>query len=219
MVTIRKPLAGSIGCSAVILAQCAFADVDYLDMSLEQLLQVQVHGASKKDEPIGSAPAAVYAVTSMDIERSGVTNIPDALRMVPGVEVARSDSNSWAISIRGFKSVLSNKLLVMIDGRSIYTPLFSGVYWDVQDVVLQDVERIEVIRGPGGTVWGANAVNGVVHIITKRADATQGTLLSALGGTEDNVITVARHGGQVGRMDIIEFTGNTLSAMVCGIAN
>src|SRR5690606_40959867 len=129
MDTIRIPLVGSIACGALILAQHAFADVDYLDMSLEQLLQVQVHGASKKDELIGNSPAAVYAVTSADIERSGVTNIPDALRMVPGVEVARSDSNSWAISIRGFNSVLSNKLMVMIDGRTIYNPVFGGTLW------------------------------------------------------------------------------------------
>src|SRR5690606_32803786 len=156
MDTIRIPLVGSIACGALILSQHAFADVDYFDMSLEQLLQVQVHGASKKDELIGNAPAAVYAVTSADIERSGVTNIPDALRMVPGVEVARSDSNSWAISIRSISSVLSIMLLVMIAGRSVYKPVSGGTLWEAHSLMMEDIDRIEVIRGPGGSLWRTN---------------------------------------------------------------
>src|SRR4029079_6815242 len=118
--------------------------------------------------------ASVFVLTSEDIKRSGATSIPEALRMVPGVHVARSNAHTWAISIRGFNAQYSNKLLVLIDGRSVYTPTFSGVYWDAQDYVLEDIDRIEVIKGPGGTLWGANAVNGVINIITKEARKTQG---------------------------------------------
>jgi iron complex outermembrane receptor protein len=136
-------------------------------------------------------------ITNDDLRRWGVTNIPEALRRVPGIEVARIDANKWAITSRGFNSRFANKLLVLIDGRSVYTPLFAGVYWDSQDVVLEDVDRIEVIRGPGGTLWGANAVNGVINIITRSAAETQGTLVSLTAGNEVKGIGTVRHGGQL----------------------
>ena len=176
----------------------AHTDINLMELSVEQLLNVKVHSASKKEEAIGSSPVAIYAITSADIERSGVTNIPDALRMVPGVEVAQADSNSWAISIRGFNSTLTNKLLVLVDGRTIYNPVFGGVLWESQDLVLEDIDRIEVIRGPGGALWGANAVNGVINIITKHSRETQGTLLSAIYGNEEMGTLSARYGDVMG---------------------
>ena len=127
-----------------------------------------------------------------------MTSIPEALRLIPGVTVARVSNGQWAVTIRGFNLVFANKLLVMIDGRSIYNPLFSGTYWDSQDVMLEDVERIEVVRGPGGTVWGANAVNGVINIITKNAQNTQGTLVAASGGTVERV-SGAVHTGRIAK--------------------
>src|SRR5690606_38149197 len=128
---------------------------------------VQITTVSRRPETRREAAASVYVITAEDIRRSGVTSLAEALRLAPGVEVARSGSSEWTISIRGFNSDLSNKLLVLIDGRSVYSPLFAGVFWDVQDTLLPDVERIEVVAGPGGTLWGANAVNGVVNIITR----------------------------------------------------
>jgi iron complex outermembrane recepter protein len=167
---------------------------DYFDLSLEQLLETRVLSVSKKNETVADAAAAIYVVTHEDIIRSGVTNIPDALRMVPGVNVAQSDSNTWAISIRGFNSALANKLLVLIDGRSIYNPVFGGVLWEAHNVMLTDIDRIEVIRGPGGTLWGANAVNGVINIITKNSSNTQGNSVNALSGNEEVNLSL-RHGG------------------------
>lgn len=183
---------------SLFFAQPAFAVTHYVDLSLEQLLQIQVHSVSKSEQPLGDAPAAVYAITSADIERLGVTNIPDALRLVPGVEVARADSNSWAISIRGFNSVLANKLLVLLDGRTIYNPVFGGVLWEAHNLMLENIERIEVIRGAGGTLWGANAVNGVINITTKHSRDTQDTLVTALHGNEEKGTVSARHGGVFG---------------------
>jgi len=174
---------------------------ELMDMSLEDLasLDVEVTSVSKKEQKISEAAAAIAVLTEEDIRRSGATSVPEALRLVPGLEVARIDSNSWAISARGFNSEFANKLLVLIDGRTVYTPLFAGVYWDVQDVVLEDVARIEVIRGPGATVWGANAVNGVINIITKSAEQTQGAMVSVLGGVEEEVVTgTVRYGGSIG---------------------
>jgi iron complex outermembrane recepter protein len=167
---------------------------DYFDLSLEQLLDTKVLSVSKKDETIADAHAAIYVVTNEDIMRSGVTSVPDALRLVPGVNVAKSDSNSWAISIRGFNSVLANKLLVLIDGRTVYNPVFGGVLWEAQNMMLTDIDRIEVIRGPGGTLWGANAVNGVINIITKKSSDTQGNIVNFLSGNEEQNVS-ARHGG------------------------
>ena len=154
---------------------------------------------SKRAQPLSEAPAAVTVITSEDIRRSGMTNVPDLLRMVPGLHVANIDSSTWAITARGFNGQFANKLLVMIDGRSVYTPLFSGVYWDVQDLLLEDIDRIEVVRGPGGTMWGANAVNGVINIITKEASQTQGLLVSALGGNLDRVQAGVRYGGELAK--------------------
>jgi len=176
----------------------AFASGNYLDLTLEQLLDIPVISVSKKMEMVADAPAAVYVITSEDIIRSGVTTIPDALRMAPGVDVARSDSNSWAISIRGFNSTLANKLLVLIDGRTVYNPVFGGALWEAHDLMLEDVERIEVVRGPGGTLWGANAVNGVINITTKHARDTQGNLASALYGNEELGALSVRHGDAFG---------------------
>ncbi len=132
------------------------------------------------------------------IQRSAANNIPDLLRMVPGVDVAQINADTWAISIRGFNGQYASKLLVQIDGRAVYSQLFNGVFWDVQDYPLEDIDRIEVIRGPGATVWGANAVNGVINIVTKRAAETQGLLVKAGGGSEDRQFSTVRYGGQAG---------------------
>jgi iron complex outermembrane receptor protein len=164
-------------------------------LSLEELGNVEVTTVSKEPEQVWQTPAAIYVLTQDDIRRSGATSIPELLRTVPGVEVARIDSDHWAIGVRGFGGEFSKSLLVLIDGRSVYSPLFAGVYWQVQDTLLQDVDRIEVIRGPGGTIWGANAVNGVINIITKNAEDTHGTLGSAGGGDIDQAIAGARAGG------------------------
>src|SRR5688572_32423881 len=145
-------------------------------LGIEDLMNLEVTTASKKKQSLSDVAAPIFVVTQEDIRRSGATTIPEALRLVPGVQVAQIDSNKWAVSIRGFNSRFANKLLVMIDGRSVYTPLFSGVFWDAQDVMLEDVERIEVIRGPGGALWGSNAVNGIINIITSSAADTQGQL-------------------------------------------
>ena len=171
---------------------------DLTRLSLEQLMDIEVTSVSKKPEKIAKAAAAVFVITQEDIRRSGATQIPEVLRMVPGVEVARVDSNKWAISIRGFNSLFSRKLLVLVDGRSVYTGLYSGTFWDIQDTVLEDVERIEVIRGPGATVWGANAVNGVINIITKNAGNTQGGMISAGGGNVEQGFTTMRYGAKLG---------------------
>ena len=159
-----------------------FQEQQLKSMSLAQLGNVEVTSVSKQPQEVWNTPAPIYVITAQDIARSGATNIPDLLRLVPGVQVSRYQSDGWAIGIRGFASGFSKNLLVMIDGRSVYTPLFEGVYWDVQDLMLSDIDRIEVIRGPGGSVWGANAVNGVINIITKNARDTQGTYASAIGG-------------------------------------
>ena len=167
-------------------------------LSMEDLMNMEVTSVSKRTQKVADAAAAVFVLTQDDIRRSGATSIPDALRLVPGLEVARLDENKWAIASRGFNGRFDNKLLVLIDGRSVYTPLFSGVYWNVQDVLLEDIDRIEVIRGPGATLWGANAVNGVINIITKKAKDTQSGVLSAGGGTEERGSGSARYGDKIG---------------------
>jgi len=171
---------------------------DVTAMSVEDLMNVQVTSVSKRAQKLADAAAAIFVITQEDIQRSGARNIPELLEMVPGLEVARIDENKWAIGARGFNGRFDDKLLVLIDGRSVYTPLFSGVYWDVQDVMLDDVERIEVIRGPGATLWGANAVDGVINIITKPAKETQSGLIKAGGGDEELTADGVRYGGQVG---------------------
>lgn len=172
---------------------------ELFDMSLSELLSLQITTVSRKAEPLSQA-AAVFVITQEDIRRSGVTTVPEALRMAPGVQVARIDANKWSISARGYTGRFANKLLVMIDGRSVYTPLFSGVYWDAQSPMLEDIDRIEVIRGPGATLWGANAVNGVINIITKSSADTQGGLLTASAGNEERAAGALRWGGTVGKM-------------------
>ncbi|MDZ7627882.1 MAG: TonB-dependent receptor [Parvularculaceae bacterium] len=171
---------------------------DFTSFSLEDLMAVEVTTASKRAERASDAAAAVFVLTRDDISRSGAVTIADALRLVPGVNVAQINANSWAVTVRGFNSRFSNKLLVMIDGRSVYTPLFSGTLWDQQNVVLEDIERIEVVRGPGGALWGANAVNGVINIITRSSRDTQGVLAKVAGGDEYEAQALLRVGGKVG---------------------
>ena len=170
---------------------------DLTELSLEELTNIRVTSVSKKSQKLSQAPAAIFVITDKEIARSGATSLPEALRMSPGLNVARVSKSIWAISARGFNDQFANKLLVMMDGRSVYTPLFSGVYWDVQDTLLEDIDRIEVIRGPGATLWGANAVNGVINILTKSARDTQGLLASAGGGGEERIFASFRYGGKL----------------------
>ena len=170
--------AALIGVSATIAA----AQDDLKRLSIEELMRIDVTTTSRQPEPIGTTAAAISVITGDDIRRAGVTTIADALLLADGVHVARFNNGTWAISPRGFNSNTANKLLVMIDGRTVYSPLFSGVFWNMEDYVLGDIDRIEVIRGPGATLWGANAVNGVVNIITRHSRDTQGTLAVGGGG-------------------------------------
>jgi iron complex outermembrane receptor protein len=170
---------------------------DLATMSLEDLLKVEVTSVSKRPEPLSNAAASIFVITNEDIRRSGATTIPEALRLAPNLNVAQAHASGYAITARGFANSAANKLLVLIDGRSVYTPLFSGVFWDAQDVMLEDVERIEVISGPGGTLWGTNAVNGVINIITRSSKDTQGGLIAAGGGNREFGAAV-RYGGSFG---------------------
>src|SRR5581483_1566912 len=156
-------------------------------LSIEQLMDVDVTSVSRTPESLMGAAAAVAVVTNEDIRRSGALTIPEALRSTPGIFVASQTANSWSVSSRGFSGVNSQELLVLSDTRSIYTPLFSGVFWDVRDYLMDDIDRIEVIRGPGGALWGSNAVNGVINIVTRSAQDTQGGYLEASSGTEERV--------------------------------
>jgi iron complex outermembrane recepter protein len=170
---------------------------DISELSIEDLMNIEVTSVAKKPEKLSQTASAVFVVTQDDIRSSGATNIPDLLRMVPGVDVAQINANNWAISSRGFNHQKSNKLLVLIDGRAVYTLIYSGVFWDTLDVPLEIIDRIEVIRGPGAAVWGANAVNGVINIITKRSTDTQGGLISAGGGTTEHGFGTAMYGGKI----------------------
>ena len=190
------------GFLSVLLASSSVAQnprnvPDVTAMSMEDLMNLQVTSVSKRTQKVADAAAAIFVLTQEDIRRSGATSIPEALRLVPGLEVARIDQNKWAIGSRGFNGRFDNKLLVLIDGRSVYTPLFSGVYWNVQDVMLEDVDRIEVIRGPGATLWGANAVDGVINVITKKAKATQSAVVTAGAGTEERAAGGVRYGSKL----------------------
>jgi iron complex outermembrane receptor protein len=164
-------------------------------LSVEQLMNIPVNSVARHPEKLLDAASAVQIITQEDIRRSGATSIAEALRLADNLQVAQKNSHDWAISARGFNTALANKLLVMIDGRTVYTPLFSGVFWDIQDYLLEDIDRIEVISGPGGTLWGANAVNGVINIITKSAKDTQGGYVEGGGGSELEGIAGARYGG------------------------
>ncbi len=165
-------------------------------LSLEQLSQLEVVSPTKEPVPAFKSPVAIYVITGEDIRRSGVTTIPDALRMAPGVEVAQIDASKWAIGIRGFGTRISRSVLVLMDGRTVYTPLFAGTYWEVQDTFLDDIDRIEVIRGPGGTIWGPNAVDGVINIITKSANETHGAMAKVSGGNQEQGSGSFRYGGE-----------------------
>ena len=167
-------------------------------LSIEQLMNLQVTSVSKRPERLSQTASAIQVITQEDIQRSGAASLPEALRLASNLQVAQIDSRQWAISARGFNGTTANKLLVLIDGRTVYTPLFSGVFWDVQEVPLADIDRIEVISGPGATLWGANAVNGVINVITKDAKDTQGLLLSGGGGTEQHGFGTVRYGSALG---------------------
>ena len=181
---------------------CAFSDPQSQSLkklSLEELGQVEVTATTKEPVPAYRTAAATFVITQEDIRRSGATNLADALRLAPGVEVGRISSTTWAVGMRGLQSNFSKSVLVLIDGRSVYTPLFAGVYWDVQDMVLEDIDHIEVIRGPGATIWGPNSSNGVINIVTRNSADTQGVLLSASAGSVARTIDEVRYGGAAGR--------------------
>lgn len=177
------------------------AEQQLKQLSLEQLGNIVVTSPSKQPEEVWNTAAAIYVLTQDDIQRSGATTIPELLRLVPGVQVARIDSDHWAVGVRGLASKFSQSLLVLIDGRSVYSPLYAGVFWDVQNVPVQDIDRIEVIRGPGGTIWGANAVNGVINIITKPASQTRGVYAAAGAGDLTHALGTLRYGGRAGSAD------------------
>jgi iron complex outermembrane recepter protein len=183
------------------------AVADVTDLDLEELLQLRVTSPGKKPERLLEVPAATYVIRGEDLRRLGVTTLPEALRMVPGFHVVRQRPSNWVISSRGFSSGNANKLLVLIDGRTVYSNLQSGVFWDVQDSLLEDVDRIEVIRGPGGALFGTNAVNGVVNVITRRADTTLGTHLGASAGKETRAQLDLRHGFAVGEDGAVRVFG------------
>lgn len=206
---LRSGLVAVVSTVAVCYAPPVFAspkeDAEVeklLSLSLEELGNVTVTSVSKKSEPENEAAAAVFVISQDDIKRSGATNIPEALRMVPGLSVAQSGSNNWTVTSRGFNSQFANKLLVLIDGRTIYSPLFSGVIWDSQDIMLEDIDRIEIVRGPGATLWGANAVNGVINIITKNAHETQGGLATATAGNQ-MIGGAVRYGAKIADGDYV----------------
>lgn len=186
-------------CLTLLSSQVAQAnnESDSFELSLQELLQVEVTSVSKQPQALSKAPAAIYVITSDDIRRSGATSIPQALRDVPGLHVAQLDSQKWAIGSRGFNGRYNNKLLVMMDGRTLYSPEFSGVYWEVQDTLMADIERIEVIRGPGAAMWGANAVNGVINIITKHSADTQGGYAEIGAGDYEQGFASVRFGGKL----------------------
>ena len=190
-------LAAATAASAQTYSPSSLRPPDLAELGLEELLHVRVTSVSKHPESLFSAAAPIYVVSNDELRRSGFTTIADSLRTVPGMDVGQVNSHVWAVSARGFNGEYATKLLVLSDGRSVYTPLNAGVYWDVQDMMLEDVDRIEVVRGPGATLWGANAVNGVINIITKSAKDTQGFLLSAGGGTEERGFGAVRYGGEL----------------------
>ncbi|GJI93114.1 TonB-dependent receptor plug domain-containing protein [Duganella hordei] len=166
-------------------------------MSIEELAEIPITSVSKRAEPLGDAAAAVYIITAEDVRRSGATSVPEALRLAPNLEVARTNGNNYVVTARGGSTGNGNKLLVLIDGRVVYNPLNAGVFWEVQDVMMEDIERIEVISGPGGTLWGSNAVNGVINILTRSSADTQGTLLALGGGNQERDVAL-RQGWRLG---------------------
>lgn len=200
MNSLLQAPARALACALCLLSLPALAaaqagEPELTQMSLEDLMKIEVTSVSRKSQRLTDTAAAAFVLTADDIARSGATSLPAALRLVPGLDVARLSSSHWAVSARGFNGRFANKLLVLIDGRSIYSPLFSGVFWESEDVMLEDIDRIEVIRGPGASLWGANAVNGVINIITRKARATQGSLVAAAAGNDDRAMLALRHGG------------------------
>ncbi|MBI4902320.1 MAG: TonB-dependent receptor plug domain-containing protein [Acidobacteria bacterium] len=182
--------------SLVLSFESAFAQLPVADMSVEELLDVQVTSVSRKAQRLARAPAAVYVITQEELRRSGVTSIAEALRLVPGMHVGRLNGGAWAISARGGAARYANKMLVMVDGRSVYSTFYGGVFWEYLDLLMEDIDRIEVIRGPGGVMWGANAVNGVVNVITRSARQTVGNLISVTGGNQEHGVVAVRHGAR-----------------------
>ena len=203
--TLRRPpcllAGGMLLCLATLVlpARSQQSSADLTSQSIEDLMNIEVTSVSKTEQTLSRTASAVFVISQEDIRRSGSTNIPDLLRMVPGMDVAQVNGNTWAISARGFNSRFSSELLVLVDGRPVYTESFGGVYWDVLDLPLEDIERIEVIRGPGGSVWGANAVNGVINIITKKASDTHGALVVAGAGNVDQGFGTIQYGGNAGQ--------------------
>ncbi len=188
-----------LGLGLLIWPLCAHAENnELLNLDLTDLMQIQITSAGRKEQSLSDVPAAVYVITAEDIATSAATSLPELLRMVPGLQVARIGSSKWAVASRGFNGTFSSELLVQIDGRSVYTPAFSGVYWDMQTVMLEEIERIEVIRGPGATLWGANAVNGIINIITKAASDSTGIYASTASGNLEQAAGSLRYGQQFG---------------------
>src|SRR6478609_10517370 len=175
------------------LAQATPADL--ADLSLEQLSSIEVTSVGKRVQRLADVAGSVYVISQEDIRRSGALTLPEVLRLAPNLQVARADANQYAITARGFSSVLANKMLVLVDGRTVYSPLFSGVFWEAQDLVLEDIERIEVLSGAGGTLYGSNAVNGVINIITRHAGETTGLLLKGAGGDHDSLVAARAGAG------------------------
>jgi iron complex outermembrane recepter protein len=191
-------VAALLGAATEVGAQSTPSPNDLSLLTLEELLNIRITSASRKEQTVKDTPAAVFVLTQEDIRRSGMTTLPELFRLVPGMTVSHINSNNWAISVRGLGSLFTNKLLVLIDGRSIYNRTFSGVYWSSQNLMLDDIDRIEIIRGPGGSMWGANAVNGVINIITKAAGDTHGALVRVGTGTQDPGQAAIRYGGSFG---------------------
>jgi iron complex outermembrane receptor protein len=184
--------------SAGVESSGEISPTDLKHLSIEQLMQTEVTSFSRRPQRIASVATSIEVLTDEQLLRGGVTTLPDALRLGTGLHVAQADGHTWAISARGFNATSANKMQVVMDGRSLYSPLFSGVFWDVQDYMLEDLDRIEIIRGPGATIWGANAFNGVINIISKDASQTQGTLITGGGGDEENGFGGLRYGGKLG---------------------
>jgi iron complex outermembrane recepter protein len=200
---VRKPARVLVPLGMIVLSAIPAwpqqPPADLTKVNIEDLMNIDVTSVSKKEQKLSQVASAIFVITQEDIRRSGATNIPDLLRLVPGMDVAQINANTWAITARGLNGEFANELLVMVDGRAVYTPTTGGVFWDVLDVPLEDIERIEVIRGPGGSVWGANAVNGVINILTKKASETKGALFEAGGGNLDQGFGTAQYGGSVGK--------------------
>lgn len=196
--TMAKYILLSALCFSALMARAQDVNIKKLkSLSMEELMDIEVTSVSKRKEKIIETASAIQVITSDDIRQSGATTVAEALRLAPNLQVAQVNSSQWAISARGFNNVLANKLLVLIDGRVVYTPMYAGVFWDVQNLVLEDIDRIEVISGPGGTLWGANAVNGVINIITKSTRDTKGIYAEAVAGTEVRSLGSIRYGGKL----------------------